>query len=382
MNEKVIILGNDHANTVGLIHSLGRCGVYTIVVVWGKKTGMVPASKYVSEFYGASTPQDCMDLIIEKFGNAKERFVIIPACDGAAGVIEDYRNKLSSNFLFQHIEGPYSLRELQNKDLQVSIAEKSGFNIPKSWDVDTIDDIPSDIVFPCIIKARVAGEGGKACLLVCKDMSSLKTNLEFVFARTPRVLVQQYIEKDFDFDVMGCRFSNGEVYIPICLKKLGLYPPKVGLATVSESMSVPDDIIKAATEYMKMVDYYGIFDFEYMHSMIDGKRYFIECNFRNSGCNAFALKSGYNLPLYHYQDLIGVLNNESINRADVVTRYFIREYHYYNAVRAGMISWKEFISDFKKCNGTLTYYKDDKKPFYRQFTNKIRGRFGKSGGYY
>jgi predicted ATP-grasp superfamily ATP-dependent carboligase len=369
---KAIILGNDHTNSIGLIHSLGRCGVYTIVVVWGRKTGMVPASKYVSEFYSAATPQACMDLIVEKFANTNDTFVVFPGCDGAAVVLEEYLDRLSTNFLFQHVNGPYSLKELDNKNLQVEIAEKSGFRTPKSWDLKSLDDIPADIVFPCIIKSLIAMEGSKSDLLVCENQEQLKANLTLVLSRTPHVQVQQYIEKDFDFDVMGCRFSDGEIYIPVCLKKLGIYPPKVGLATVSETMTVPDEIIEAASRYIKEVDYYGIFDFEYMHSTIDGQNYFIECNLRNSGSNAFAHRAGYNLPLYHFKDMTKTLDKAEINRTPIATKHYIREKHLFMAFRSRHISLKEFIREWKRSDGNLTYYKDDKKPFFKEFEPEVK----------
>lgn len=377
---KAIILGNDHTNSIGLIHSLGRCGVYTIVVVWGRKTGMVPASKYVSEFYGAATPQACLDLIVEKYANSNDTFVIFPGCDGAAVVLEEYRDRLSTNFLFQHIDSQYSLKELDNKNLQVEIAGKSGFRTPKSWDLESLNDIPADIVFPCIIKSLIAMEGSKSDLLVCENHEQLKANLNMVLSRTPHVQVQQYIEKDFDFDVMGCRFSDGEIYIPVCLKKLGIYPPKVGLATVSETMPVPDEIIEAATKYIKEVDYYGIFDFEYMHSTIDGQNYFIECNLRNSGSNAFAHRAGYNLPLYHFKDMTKTLDKADINRNPIATKHYIREKHLFLAFRSRHISLKEFIREWKRSDGNLTYYKDDKKPFFKEFEPEVKRllRIGKT----
>lgn len=373
---KAIVLGNDHTNSIGLIHSLGRCGVYTIVVVWGRKTGIVPSSKYVSEFYSAATPQACMELIIERFAHTDDTFVVFPGCDGAAVVLEEFQDKLSSNFLFQHVDGQHSLKELDNKKLQVEIAAKSGFRVPKSWDVESLNEIPGDIVFPCIIKSLVAMEGSKSDLLVCDDLEQLKKNLALVLSRTPRVQVQQYIEKDYDFDVMGCRFSDGEIYIPVCLKKLGIFPPKVGLATVSETATVPSEIFEAASNYIKHVDYFGIFDFEYMHSSSDDKNFFIECNLRNSGSNAFALRAGYNLPLYHFKDMTHTLDKKEINRNPIETKHYIREMNLFMAWRTKRLSFKEFRQEWKRSNGNLTYYRDDKKPFFKEFLPLIKRMLG------
>ena len=43
---KVIVFGNDHTNSVGIIQSLGRVGYKAIGLLFGDKTGFVKASKY------------------------------------------------------------------------------------------------------------------------------------------------------------------------------------------------------------------------------------------------------------------------------------------------------------------------------------------------
>lgn len=373
MSKKAIILGNDHTNSIGLIHSLGRCGIYTIVVVWGRKTGMVPSSRFVSEFYHAASPEACMDLIIDKFGNSSDIFVIIPGSDGAAVVLEDYKKKLSSNFFSQYVEGDYTLRDLDNKSLQVKLAKKAGFNVPESWIITSIDNIPDGITYPCIIKSLVAMEGSKSDLMVCETPNELKSNLGIVLTHTSKVQVQQYIIKDYDYDVMGCRFSDGDVYIPLCLKKHGIYPPNVGLATVSESLPVIEEIKVAATHYLQDVNYYGIFDFEFMHSTLDDENYFIECNLRNSGSNAFALRAGYNIPLYHFKDLVSELKNKDINRKQVKPMFYLRELNHWMSYRSHQISLCQYIRNVLRSSGNLTWYWNDMAPFFKEIMPIVKG---------
>lgn len=363
--EKIIIVGNDHANSIGLIHCLGAMGLYVIVVMWGRKTGLVKSSKYVRELNTAADAKACMQLIAEKYGQLKETIVLFAGCDDAAVAMEECRGLLPKNIVFQQTRGIYSLKDLDNKNLQVSIAAKSGFNVPKSWEIESKDIIPSDVVFPCIVKALVAREGSKADLLVCDNEESLKTNIELVLSRNHKVQLQQYINKDFDYDMMGCRFQNGEI-VTVCLKKLGIYPPKVGLATVSETIITPVEILYAAKKYLEEINYYGIFDFEFMHSTDDDKNYFIECNLRNSGSNEFAFKAGINIPYAHYLDMIG----EDYKRAlgDYHQgQHYIREMQYFKALLKHTIPLKEVIKDLRKSDGCLTYDKRDRLPFYKQF---------------
>ena len=43
--KKVIVLGNDHTNSLGIIQSIGKEGYYMIAFVWGVKTDMLKSSR-------------------------------------------------------------------------------------------------------------------------------------------------------------------------------------------------------------------------------------------------------------------------------------------------------------------------------------------------
>lgn len=63
--KNVILLGNDHTNTLGLAQVLGKSGFHITAYVWGNKTGLLKVSKYVKYIYSAKDEQSCIDQMIK-----------------------------------------------------------------------------------------------------------------------------------------------------------------------------------------------------------------------------------------------------------------------------------------------------------------------------
>ena len=82
--KKVIVFGNDHTNSVGVIQSLGKAGYRSIGLVYGFKNDFVKSSKYVERVISAKDAQACIDKLVEANFNTQERMPIIATCDMAA----------------------------------------------------------------------------------------------------------------------------------------------------------------------------------------------------------------------------------------------------------------------------------------------------------
>lgn len=141
--KKVIIIGYDDTNTLGLIHSFGKTDIHTIVFLWEKKTGIVPSSSYVDKIHSFSSVQGCINLMIEKYGDSKEKIVILTGCDVAVVALSNNVSKMPDCFVFERAKYK-PIPQLQEKNLQVLLAKEAGFNVPESKVVQSVDDIPSD----------------------------------------------------------------------------------------------------------------------------------------------------------------------------------------------------------------------------------------------
>ena len=59
--KRVIIFGNDHTNSVGLVQALGKFGYRSVALLYGKKTGLVKSSRFTDFVISGKDPQDCID---------------------------------------------------------------------------------------------------------------------------------------------------------------------------------------------------------------------------------------------------------------------------------------------------------------------------------
>lgn len=174
--KKVIVFGNDHTNSVGVIQSLGKAGYRSIGLVYGFKNDFVKSSKYVERVISAKDAQACIDKLVEANFNTQERMPIIATCDMAALTLERNKERLKDRFLFEHAIN-YTLDYLAKKENQVRMAIDAGFNVPKSWNLNDTKQIPDDVTYPCLIKPLVSCEGAKSDIRVCCSREELEKNL-------------------------------------------------------------------------------------------------------------------------------------------------------------------------------------------------------------
>lgn len=365
---KVIILGNDHTNTLGVVQCLGRVGVSVSVVLWGAKSGLVASSNFVDKVYTAATPQSCIDVICERFDG--EEVAIIATCDTAAIELERNRLSFGNNFRFEYAQGEWNIEELCEKDLQVRLAKEAGFNVPwSSKPIESIAGVPEEVPFPCITKSLVSCKGSKNDLTIVRTREDLLPVVENLLTHTPRILLQQYIERDYEISILGCGLKDGECIIPCVENKLTLYPKNVGLECVANMQPLDDNSIsQPIRNLIKRIGYVGLFSVEMMHCKTDNNFYFTEINLRNDGANSFVYKYGVNLPLIHIENLFDKPISEFTH---FYPGYYIWEMHHTLSLVHGQLSIKQWIAELKKTKGFLTYFANDKKPFYKQYLNWV-----------
>ena len=364
---KVIVFGNDHTNSVGVIQSLGKAGYKSIGLLFGNKSGLVASSKYTIEIITAVDAQSCIEKLLNNIPTNKGKIPIIACCDAAALTLEKNADRLKKYFLFEYATN-YSLDYLAKKENQVRLAAESGFNVPKSWNLRDTKEIPKDIMYPCIIKPLVSCEGAKSDIRVCRTKIELEKNLH-TLGHTKNVLLQQYIDRGYEISILGCGLSSGLCVIPVIENKLTLYPKYVGLECFVNMQPLREGAIKKSIESLiTNIGYVGLFSVEMMHCKDDDMFYFTERNLRNDGAEALVTKYGANLPLNHVENLFEL---PITDQKDFHSGYYIWDMHHFLSLIHKDISIITWIKEIKRSNGFMLYFKDDKKPFFKQYTNWI-----------
>ena len=367
MESKVIVFGNDHTNNVGVIQSLGKVGYQSIGLLYGIKTDIVLSSKYTDKVITAKDPQSCIDKLLNNYHAGETKIPIIACSDIAALTLERNASRLKKHFVFGYSK-LYSLEYLLKKENQVRLAIKVGFNVPRSWNLEDSKNVPNDISFPCLIKPLISCEGAKSDIRVCHTREELEMDLNSL-RYTKKVLLQQYIERDYEISIIGCGLSSGKCIIPVIENKLTLYPKYVGLECLTEMQPLEDESLKACIEkFISTIGYVGLFSIEMMHCKKDGKLYFTEINLRNDGAEALVTKYGANLPLNHIEDLMGLPLTEQIEH---YPGYYIWDMHHFLSLLHRDISLTTWLQEIKKSKGFMLYFKEDRKPFFKQYSNWI-----------
>lgn len=365
--DKVIVLGNDHTNSLGIVQCLGRSGFQMIAFVWGVKTGFVKSSIYAKEVHTAKDVQSYIDLMLQLYGDNEKKIPIIACCDTAALALERNSDRLQNVFLYEYSIS-YTLDYLAKKENQVRLAVEADFEVPKTWNLNDSKVVPKDVTFPCLIKPLVSCEGAKSDIKICRTIEELQHNLNNL-QFTKCVILQQYIERDYEISILGCGLKNGDVIIPCVENKLTLYPRNVGLECLANIQPLKDmQIVNSIELFIKTIGYVGVFSVEMMHCKKDNKYYFTEINLRNDGANGFVYKYGANLPLNHIEDLLGRPLTEFTK---FNSGYYIWEMHHLQSLLHREITLRQWFSELKKSRGFLVYFPEDKVPFYRQFVNSF-----------
>lgn len=308
--------------------------------------------------------------MITLYSDSKEIIPVIASCDSAALVLEENTERLRNTFVFEYTT-QYTLQELFVKEQQVKLAGEAGFNVPKSFLLKELKDmnaLPVGFSYPCIIKPLVSCQGAKSDIRVCRSLDELNNNINSL-QHTKKVLLQQYIERDYEISILGCGLKNGEVLIPCVENKLTLYPKNVGLECLANMQPLDDEsIIRPIKKLINEIGYVGPFSVEMMHCRLDNKFYFTEINLRNDGANGFVFKYGFNLSLNHVEDM---LNLPLTKFNSFRPGYYIWEMHHTLSLAHRELKISQWISELRKSQGFLTYLPEDRRPFFKQYVNWV-----------
>lgn len=359
MNNKAIIIGGEHHNTLGVVKSLGMMGVeLTVCVISERSFSVVLKSKYINEGFSFSTDEQCVDYLIRKYQHTSERIPILCCSDSIVATIDNRFEEMKPLFVLPlcHEKGRTSF--YMDKENIVNVANNHGIRIPRSWKL--IDrSISDDIIYPCITKPLQSINGSKRDIIVCSN----KEELEGVLKRDTNCnsyLVQEYIEREKEISILGAVLDGSkDVVFSGCIDKLREY----GRGTSAFAVMLDNDIIGDVKEKLRNLlletTYSGLFSAEFL--LYKGELYFLEVNFRNDGNGYVPTYAGLNLPYIWFQSTKGI-----VNYIDIVAKYpcyFMLETCDLKNMLKGKVKLLQWLRDLKKVNCFYFFDKKDWKPF-------------------
>lgn len=364
ISNRIIVFGGNHHNTLGVIRSLGEVGCKPILILHGASNSFVSKSKYIDKTHYVTDEKGGIALLLEQYTRENVKPIIICCSDGASSCLDENYDKLAPYFIFPNAEEKGRITKLMNKERMRLLAEENNLRTPRTWTISKGKPIPTSISFPCIIKPLVSIEGSKSDIHVCKDIHEL--NQAISSTHSPHIQIQEFIDKDYEYQLIGCRIKNenkDRIIIPGISKIIRASSvSNTGFLKYSPLQGKEEKELDNVNSFIRATQYIGLFSVEFIVDK-NGNSYFMEINFRNDG-NAYAVTgSGCNLPLIWCKGMLG----ESIDEEPTVIkeRLVIPELiDFFQSVLTHKISLIQWAKDIIKSDIYLLYNKKDTKPFY------------------
>ena len=368
--EKVIVFGGEHYNPLGAIRSLGEAGMNPIAIIVRGEHRITSLSKYINRLHRVDSVQEGYDLLLKQYSNEKIKPIIITCDDTVTSWIDIHYNELKDKFVFFNAGESGRITKCMDKLYQVHLAKESGLNTLWSTIV-SIGEIPDDIEYPVITKAIDSTvQGWKNNVHICNDEKALKEAYKDI--KCSKVLLQKYLHKKNELCLDGFSVNHGhDIFISMGSNYRYILPDTYSLYMNIFNFNNHDLKDKINTLFKK-IGYEGIFTIEFLEDE-NGKLFFCEINFRNSGWSYASTKVGMNLPVLWSKSEINRKIDKEIEKRIPKNYTAMAEFDDFRArVKTKKITAKEWFSDFKNCNCKFIYNRNDMKPLYSEILSIIK----------
>jgi predicted ATP-grasp superfamily ATP-dependent carboligase len=321
---------------IGIIHALSLAGVPTVAVVrnWPPMISRLSRFLRYCETYsprGGETVLDGLDRLARRFDG---KGVLFPATDIDLEAIIIGRERLAERYSIP--ASPEIGLKIDGKNWQYEHADRVGMPTPRHvvFRGGEQPDVQG-FRFPLIVKpsARGATAGDWVFRLqILDDADALARCLATIAKDYPgrEFQVAENIpgEPDELYTVGTYSGLNGRVQRCYTGRKLTQYPYHHGVASLAESMPLPEHVVRDAENLLNSMGFVGISQVEYKRDHRDGAYKLLEVNGRSWLWVKLAAFSDVNLPLMQYYDLTGDPRlADAVARPQRHDRFFVHELH-------------------------------------------------------
>lgn len=365
MNEiknKVIIWSCDNFNTLGLMRELGIYNFDLFFLIKGKAS-FAAYSKYCCDYQETDSLTAGLDYLKANFKvSTDNKNILITSGDDIAVFLDDHRDELKDSFILPVTRKKGNLKKYTDKYNMTVLAEKTGINCPKTYQIKWNSPIP-DISFPCVIKPshENVGHYNEFKIKICKNKKQLSKVLSLVRHDSIFVL-QEYVPKETDILIYGCRMWDESVVLAGTFYKDRFDGVGSGSHGFLEKEIHKSIDIKKIEELLHEIDYFGLFSIEF--GLYKDKAYFYEINLRNDGTSDYFCQAGANLPAAYVFNC-AAMDWRTVPHEIKKKSWFIDELFDIENVLIGSISLKQWKEDSKQATINKYYNEEDVEPYNR-----------------
>ncbi len=363
ISKKIIVAGEDHYNTLGMIRSLGEAGYrFEAVIIKGHKV-LCKKSKYLKKnpYVIVDSVDDVVDYLIKKQASFDDKVYLLVEGDKLTGKLDLNYNQLNKTYIWNNACEQGRLTKFLNKYAQVEVAKQVGIKVLPSIIVSN-GDLPDNIEYPVITKAVTSEiDNWKSEVFVCNNPQELAEAYKKISSK--KVMLQKYIKKANEYCYDGFCINQGkDQFISILSKYNYLLPDEYSFFCTVQNVTEPK-IIKEITDFCSFIHFNGIYSFEYI---VDekGELYFMEINFRNSGWSYASTCAGMSLPVLWIEAMeAGTIDEKWIKPIKPGFTFMNETADFRTRVLGKMVSFVHWYKEFRKCDCKLVLGRKDPKPF-------------------
>lgn len=341
-SRRVIIVGGNHHNTLGVIRALGFKGLKDrmYLILHGDKTAFVSKSKFLrkSHIRYIQDESEIPEKIKSITSGLEEKPVVIACGDHYISLIDNNLDNLRNICHLPNAKGIQGrINSFLDKENQDNVAKDNGFSIP-DFNIVEIKHLDKYKRLPCIIKPINSVKGAKSDIVICETDEQID---QYIKGHSNNfVRIERFIKKKAEFQLIGCSLHQDIIipgYTNIIRQPQNTNTGYLVYRPINDGFISPD-LLRAVKSFIRKIGYFGLFSVEFLRDD-NGNDYFLEINMRNDG-NAFCvITAGVNLPYiwYKYCDKGNLQIEETCTFHKEV--YWMPEEDFRNVKKVGIIKW-------------------------------------------
>jgi predicted ATP-grasp superfamily ATP-dependent carboligase len=364
-----IVFALEHYNPLGQIRSFGEMGINPVYISVKRRYEVATKSKYISKLHQVDSIEEGYELLMREYGNfdAVQKPYIVFSDDKSVGFFDLHYDEWKDKFIAFNAGKIGRINIYMDKYEIQQLANNHGFNVLDSYVISKDDELPEGLWYPIITKDISPNSGSwKADVFICQDEAELKEAIQKI--ESSLIMVQHFVDKQNEMALEGYCVNHGkemQIVTKMTWKYLiqGYYSPYHDVCMFTDK-----EMEQKLQTMFKEIGFEGIFEVEFLIDK-DGTFYFMETNFRASAWNPTGLFAG--MPLAYLW--VKGMENGTIDPADrkefepFTSMTEIIDYG--KRVEGGMVSFGQWLKDFKEAKCTYIYNKNDIGPWEEACAN-------------
>jgi D-aspartate ligase len=307
-----LVVGGDHPG-LAIVRSLGRRGIP--VYVLDDQHCVSVYSRYVTRVVHVPdlrNPQKTVDAVLETGHHyGLQNWVLFPTRDETVMAFSLFRDRLAEFFRVTTPEWE-SIRQAWDKTNTYKLAEQLGIPAPKTWSVQSKDELPFFYSkLPLAIKPAVKenffyATGAKAWRVETREQLHERFDAAARSIKLSEIMIQEIIPGEGDRQLSYCVFfRDGRAHSSLTAKRLRQHPREFGrAASYVETVDLPE-IEELSQRFLRAINFYGLAEVEFKQDPRDGQYKLLDVNARAWGFHGLGQAVGVDFPYLMYADQLG-----------------------------------------------------------------------------